>query len=147
MSRIESPSTSGAWTIQRKPSTAIVINHSTITGPKSPSDTMSAVALNHEQPDQDHDRNRHDPGGEHGRCDLQSFDCAEDADGRRDHAFAEEQRSTHDPEGDENRGALTVSSAVSRGQEAVRDRMPPSPWLSARMTMPVYLIEMTRSSA
>jgi len=33
------------------------------------------------------------------------------------------------------------------GSNAVSDRMPPSPWLSARMTMLVYLTEITSSSA
>jgi len=32
------------------------------------------------------------------------------------------------------------------GSSAVSARMPPSPWLSARMTIAMYLIEMTSTS-
>ena len=38
------------------------------------------------------------------------------------------------------------ASARARGSSAVSARMPPSPWLSARITMAMYLIEMMRSS-
>ena len=38
-------------------------------------------------------------------------------------------------------------SPLRPGTSAVSARMPPSPWLSARMTMATYLIEMTSSSA
>ena len=43
--------------------------------------------------------------------------------------------------------AETPRSPLSPGTSAVSARMPPSPWLSARMTIATYLIEMTSTSA
>ncbi len=38
------------------------------------------------------------------------------------------------------------ATTVREGMSEVRARMPPSPWLSARITMAMYLIEMIRTS-
>jgi len=66
---------------------------------------------------------------------------------------AVQQRRAEDAERDQDRppyrqpGRPAFRSAATGNQRRQRERMPPSPWLSARITMRTYLIEMTRTSA
>ena len=62
-----------------------------MTGPKCPPDKLGALPLYEEQPDQDHDRERHDGGRKRRRVGLQAFDGAEHRDGRRNRAVTIEQ--------------------------------------------------------
>ena len=80
------------------PTSAMVTNHTTITGPNSLPTRSRAALLNDEQANQDRDGYRHHPPREHRRRDRQPFDGAEDTDRRRDHAFAVEQRCAEDAE-------------------------------------------------
>ena len=62
-----------------------------MTGPKCPPDELGALPLYDEQPDQDHDRERHDGRRKRRRVGLQAFDGAEHRDGRRNRAVTIEQ--------------------------------------------------------
>jgi hypothetical protein len=72
------------------------------------------------------------------RRDLQTFRRAEHADGRRDHAVAVEQRRAEDAEPIETADICAACLPARRQQRGER-RMPPSPWLSARITIAMYL--------
>ena len=110
---------------------------------KQPADQMRAVLLDREDPDQNRHGDRHDVRIEQRRGDLQSLDGAEHGNRRRDHAVAIEQRRAENAERDQH--VLPFRCRV--GTSAVSARMPPSPALSARITMAMYLIEMTITSA
>ena len=69
----------------------------------------------------------------------------EHGDGRRDHAVAVEQRRAEDAHQHQHGGAGSGRDSRA-GRSAVSARMPPSPWLSARITMATYFSEMTSSS-
>ena len=128
------------------PSSAIVDEPQHHHRPEQAADAMRAELLHHEQRDQDHHRQRHDVRLEQRRGDVQPFDGAEHRNGRRDHAVAVEQRRAEDAEQDQHRPRRRRARRCCRrrgGISAVSARMPPSPWLSARMTMAMYLIEMT----
>ena len=60
-------------------------------GTEDPADKAGALPLHDEQPDQNHDRDRHHGGRQRGRVDLQAFDGAEHRDGRRNRAVTIEQ--------------------------------------------------------
>ena len=118
-------------TSDERPSAASVANHTTITGPNRPpirsvpyrwmAKTMIRMMIG----------NGHDVVVEDGRGDRQSLDRAEHRNRRRDHAVAVEQRRAGDPEQDQRRRRRVVLWPVIN---AVSARIPPSPWLSARMT-------------
>ena len=91
---------------------------------------------------------RDDEALERGRGDLEALDGAEHRDGRRDQAVAVEQRRAEHAERDDAAGDVPVGVDRCSGMtSAVRARMPPSPWLSARITSGRYLIEMMMISA
>ena len=127
------PSTSGRWTSERTPRTAMMANQSTMTGPNRPPTLARAVALDGEDAHEDHDRDRHDVGLEHRRGHVHALDGAQHRDGRRDHAVAVEQRRAEEPSRISHRG-VRLAALPRGGSSAVRARMPPSPRLSARST-------------
>jgi hypothetical protein len=90
-------------------------------GAEETSDAVRAVPLNQEEPDQNHDRDRHHPVREDRCGHLEPFDRAEDTDGRRDHALAAEQRGADDPEPDEHRVARAASVVARREQRGQRE--------------------------
>ena len=128
------------------PSTAMTTNHTTMIGPNRRPTRCGAVPLDREHRDQDDDRDRHDVRIEQRRRDLQALDGAEDGDRRRDHAVAVQQRGAEDAHAGRAHGQPHRFPLRAGGSSAVSARMPPSPWLSARMTIAMYLTEMTRSS-
>ena len=133
------------------PSTASVDEPDDHDGTEQPSHPVGAVPLNQKQSDQDHDGDRHDVRLEQRRGDFQTLDRAEHGDGRRDHAVAVEQRRPEDAERNQHRPAdgqprRSAAARARPGISAVRASTPPSPWLSARITIATYLIEMTSRS-
>ena len=72
---------------------------------EQPADPVGAVLLNHEEPDENHDGDRHDIRLEQRRHDFETLDGAKHRNGRRDHAVAIEQRRSEDPERNQNRSA------------------------------------------
>ena len=104
---------------------AIVTNQTTMIGTEQPPDAVRAVLLNQKEPDQNHDRHRHDIGLKQGRRHFQPFDRTEHRDGRRDHAVAIEQRGSEDAERNQQRppdgqpcrtAGRTGSGRYERGQ-------------------------------
>ena len=138
-------STTGCRIIQAMPSTAIDDEPHDHDRAEQAADTVRAVPLNREHPDQDHDGDRHHVRVEQWRRDLEPLDRAEHRDRRRDHAVAVEQRRAEDAHQDEHRPAA-VRCRCAAAASAVSARMPPSPWLSARITIAMYLTEITSSS-
>ena len=119
---------------------------------EQPADPVGPEPLNDEQPDQDHHGDRHDVRAKERRHDFETFDGAQHRDRRRDHAVAVEQGGAEDAERDQKRPPdreprRSTGAPARLGISAVSARMPPSPWLSARITMTTYLIEMTSTSA
>ena len=125
------------------PRTARVTNHTSTIGPKNVPDPGGPVPLDREQSEQDHDRDRDHVGSEHRCRDLQTLDRAEHRDRRRDHAVAVQERRAEQP-GDHKPLPAPLASPLGGATKAVRAMIPPSPLLSARMTKPRYLTEMTR---
>jgi hypothetical protein len=70
-----------------------------MTGPKSTGDHGRAPALDCKQADQDHDGHRDNDVLERGSRNLQTFDCGEHGNRRRDHRVAKEHRSADHAEG------------------------------------------------
>ena len=108
--------------------------------PEHAPDDGGARALDGEQDGQDRERERHGEVRKARRGDLEPLDGGEHGDGGRDDAVAVEQRRAEDAERDEQRAA-GGDAGRRRCTSAVRARMPPSPWLSARMTKAMYLTD------
>ena len=78
-------------------------------------DFFGAEALAEEQHHQHRDRQRHDPGVQPRRYDLQALDRRQRGDRRSDHAVAEEQRGAEDAEDADDVGGRRSPSAGSAG--------------------------------
>jgi len=83
-----------------------------------PDDARTAL-LNHEQPDQDCDRDRHDERFQARRRNLEAFYGAQDGDGGRDHAVAVEQCGTEHAQEDQ-RQIATRFAQVRAGERHQR---------------------------
>jgi hypothetical protein len=126
----------------------MVANQRTITGPNSLPTRWVPYCWDEEQHDENGHRNRHDVGLGKRRGDVQTLGGAEDRDGGRDHAVAVEQRRAEDAKQHQHwLDHIGPAARAPRRQERVNARMPPSPWLSARMTMAMYLSDTTMKSA
>ena len=92
------------------------------------------------------DCGRYHEGVELGGRDGRALHGGEHRDGRRDHAVAVEQRRAEEADEHERPSGCPALAAPSGVTSAVRARMPPSPWLSARMTNVRYLTQITSTS-
>ena len=143
-------STIGALTIQLHPEDSDRDEPQHHHRTEQPADAVRAVLLDGEDPDQNDDRDRHDIRIDQRCRDRQAFDRAQHGDRRRNHAVPVQQRRAENAERDQHRArraAVARRCPTRCGTSAVRARMPPSPRLSARITMAMYLTEMTTSSA
>ena len=84
--------------------------------PEHRRDPRRAEALHHEQPDQDHHRHRHHPGGEARLDHLEALDRREHGDGRRDDRIAEEQCAADNAQAQDPGGSLGEGIAGQRHQ-------------------------------
>ena len=106
-------------------------------------DPTAPVALDQEQPDQHDSGERHHVGLQQRRHDLHALDRAEHRDRGRDHRVAEEERRSS-----ESHDQQHVAKGPAAGKASERSAIvPPSPWLSARMTISTYLSATTRITA
>ena len=84
---------------------------------EQPPDPVRPVALNREDPDQNHHSDRHDVRIEERRNDLESFDGAEDGDRGGDHAVTVEKGRTEDAQEDEYGQGAAVFAGHGLGQQ------------------------------
>ena len=112
-----------------------------ITGPKSAPDPAGAAALDREQHGQDRRRRSGRRGGPGRGRDLEALDGGEHRDRRRDDAVAVEEGGAENAEQRRPRAPCRAARRAAARTSAASAITPPSPSLSARMTMPTYLTE------
>ena len=90
--------------------------------PEEGRDLAGAAALDHEQPDEDGERDRHDVVGEGGGCDLEALDGREHRDRRRDHRVAVEQAGADGAEQQHLAAAARAVAERALGERHERQR-------------------------
>ena len=97
-----------------------------MTGPKTVADAGSPAALEEEQRDEDHGRDRHDVRPEDRCRDGKSFDGAQHRDSGRDDAVPVQERRTEDPQQDQHR-VLALARRRDRRRECRERKDAPLP--------------------
>jgi hypothetical protein len=98
----------------------MVANHTIMIGPETPH-PRRAVALAHEEGEENHESGGHHQVAQLRDGDFDSFHGTEHGDGRGDDAVSVEEGRAEEPESDE------VAAALFWRSRAIRARMPPSP--------------------